>query len=279
MRICYTSDLHGRDMLYDQLAELLRQEQPDLAILGGDMLPDGDDHDPDGTQAAWVHAHLRPRLELWKRALPDLTFAFLMGNHDWLRSEQAVRAEQDAGLLTVLEVNRIWSCQGVKFLGCPLSPPTPHWVKDYERLDENGDAVPDFGGSVWATGPDGIGEVNAEQHFRTRPSMAAELARATVPPEPWILVAHTPPYDTGLDRLPNVDYPIGSKAVRAFVESNRPLCALHGHVHESPEVTGHWANDVSGVLCINPGQKHEQLHAVCFDTDRLRGSLWHTVLS
>jgi len=277
MRICYTSDFHGRSTLYDQLTGLLHQEEPDVVILGGDMLPDGEDQDPDGTQAAWVDVQLRPRVEAWKQSLPALSVAFLMGNHDWLRSERAVRAQQDAGLLVLLESQRIWSHQGVSFIGCPLSPPTPHWVKDYERLDEDADAVTDFSGSAWATGPDGIAEVQVEQHFRSRPSMAAELAAATIPPEPWIFVAHTPPIDTGLDRLPNVESPIGSKAVRRFIESHQPLCALHGHVHESPEVTGVWCQEVAGVLCMNPGQKPDRLHAVCFDSDRLRRSLWHTV--
>lgn len=277
MLVCFTSDFHGSETLYSQLEALLHHEKLDLLILGGDMLPDGQDHDPDGTQAAGVREYLAPRIDAWKQAVPGLAVAWLMGNHDWVRSERAVRAEQDAGCFTLLELQRVWNYNGVNFIGCSLSPPTPHWVKDYERLDQDGDQVPDFGGAVWATGSDGIGEVEAEDHFRRKPSLAAEFAAATIPDQPWILVAHTPPWNTNLDRLPNLDHPIGSKAVRNFVESRRPLCALHGHVHESPEVSGSYFDEVGGVLCINPGQSHQRLQAVFFDAEQPRATLRHTV--
>jgi Icc-related predicted phosphoesterase len=277
MRVCFSSDFHGRRILYDQLDDLLRREQPELLILGGDMLPDGEDHDPVGTQAAFVRGELAARVDAWKRAVPDLTVACVMGNHDWLGTEAAVRAEQDAGRWALLELQRVWSCRGVNFIGCSLSPPTPHWVKDYERLDTDGDPLPSFDGSIWATGSDGIGEVAPQSHYREKPSISAEFAEAVTPEIPWILIAHTPPYDSKLDRLPNLDHPIGSKAVRRFIESRRPLCALHGHVHESPGVTGSYFDEIGGVLCINPGQAHERLHAVLFDTQRPRATLRHTV--
>jgi Icc-related predicted phosphoesterase len=277
MRICFTSDFHGSRAQYDRLGDLLRRERPELAILGGDMLPDGEDHDPDGTQAAFVHDYLSPRIGIWKQEIPGLVVAFLMGNHDWLRSETAARAEHDAGRLVLLESRRVWSHKGVNFLGCPLSPPTPHWVKDYECLDAEGDEPAVFDGATWATGPNGVCEVDVRKYFREKPALATELDAAATPREPWILIAHAPPWNTKLDRLPSVDYPIGSKAVRSFVESRRPLCALHGHVHESPELTGSYFDEVGGVLCINPGQSHERLQAVLFDSERPRDTLQHTV--
>jgi Icc-related predicted phosphoesterase len=279
MRICYSSDFHGSRELYDQLETLLRREEPDLVILGGDMFPDGEDHDPAGTQAAWVREQFAPRIDAWKRAVPGLAIACLMGNHDWLGTETVVRAEQDAARFSLLELQRPRRYGGISFLGCPLSPPTPHWVKDYERLDMDDDQVPDFGAAVWATRANGIGEVDAEEHFRSNPPLAAEFAAAPTPDNPWILVAHAPPRGTKLDRLPNLDYPIGSRAVREFIESRRPLCALHGHVHESPQVTGSYFDEVGGVLCINPGQSHERLQAVLFDTNQLRATLRHTVFA
>jgi Icc-related predicted phosphoesterase len=279
MRICFSSDFHGRRMLYDQLGELLRREQPELVILGGDMFPDGQDRDPGGTQAAFVRDELAPMVDTWTRAVPGLAVACVMGNHDWLCTEAVVRSQQDAGRWVLLELQRVWNCKGVNFLGCPYSPPSPHWVKDYERLDMDGDRVPQFEGAVWATENGEIREVVAQQYFRGRPTLAAEFAAAAIPDDPWILIAHAPPHDTNLDRLPNLDYPIGSKAVRWFVEARQPLCALHGHVHESPIVTGSYLDEVGGVLCINPGQAHERLHAVLFDTERPRETLRHTVFA
>ena len=76
--------------------------------------------------------------------------------------------------------------------------------------------------AMWATWAGGICELDAAEYFRTSPSLAAELAAMATPGDPWILVAHAPPHDTKLDRLPNLDYPIGSKAVRAQIEAHPP---------------------------------------------------------
>jgi len=242
------------------------------------LLPDGDADDPPRSQARFVSTELVRHIARWKRAAPRLTVAFVMGNHDWLLTETAVRAEEAAGRLTLLEPRRLWRYNGIEFLGCPYSPPTPHWVKDYERLDLAGDRPPAEGGSVWDPERQSARPIGAAEHFGGRPTLAEELAAAPTPGGPWILVAHSPPHDSRLDRLPNLTYPIGSKAVRRFIEQRRPLCALHGHVHESPQATGAYADEVGGVLCINPGQAHEQLHAVLFDSARPRASLRHTVL-
>ena len=279
MRICLASDFHGSRTLYDQLEELLCRERPELVILGGDMLPDGQGHDPDGPQASWVRETFRSWIGGIRQVVPGLIVACCMGNQDWLRSEVAVRAEQDAGRLVLLEMRRVWNHQGINFLGCPFSPPSPHFAKDYERLDTGEDELPDFECAVLATGDDGIRELTVEAHFRQKPTIEAELAAIATPNQPWILVAHAPPFDTKLDRLPHLDHPIGSKAVRRFIESRRPFCALHGHVHEAPVVSGAYYDDVGGVLCINPGQGHERLHAVLFDTEQPRATLRHTVFA
>jgi Icc-related predicted phosphoesterase len=115
------------------------------------------------------------------------------------------------------------------------------------------------------------------QHFGGRATIAEELAQAPVAPDPWILVAHTPPYDSALDRLFNVPAPIGSRAVRRFIEERRPLVALHGHCHESPLLTGRYTERVGTTLCINPGQGNTRLHAVLFESERPAETLRHTV--
>jgi len=46
-----------------------------------------------------------------------------------------------------------------------------------------------------------------------------------------LMICHTPPYGTKLDRLVN-GQPVGSPAVRAFIEARRPTLAIVGHIHE-----------------------------------------------
>ena len=84
-------------------------------------------------------------------------------------------------------------------------------------------------------------------------------------PERLVLVAHPPPRATELDQAPAIteDFrvkmelgspqmiPVGSSAVREFIEARQPLLALHGHVHDSKGI-----QVIGRTVCINPGSEY-----------------------
>ena len=277
MRICYTSDLHGRLAHYERLTDILRGEEPELLILGGDMHSDSGPDDPLTTQVAFLEHEFLPRVDEWKASVPGLEVVCILGNHDLLCTQVAMQDQHEAGRLVLLDHKQVWEKDSLRLLGLPLAPPSPYWVKDYERLDLPGDRIPEIGGAVWDQAGQCLREVSPEEHFGRLPTLADELGNMPPVVEPWIFVCHAPPYGTKLDRLPEIDHPIGSRAVRAFIEQRQPFCALHGHVHESPDVTGCYHDYLGQTLCINPGQDHDRLHAVMFDTQRLIETLRHTV--
>lgn len=278
MRICFTSDLHGARRHYDELEELLRAETPDLLILGGDLMPDGDVDNPVESQLAFVRRDFMQRVDVWRSFAPRMTVTCLVGNHEWSCVEQALRSEQDAGRLVLLDHHHVWRHEGIGFLGFAITPPTPHNVKDFERRDMPDDDVPEFSGVIWDAARRQTRDAELVEHFRRQPTVAEELEQIETPAEPWILVAHAPPHGTKLDRLPGLSYPIGSRAVRAFIEQRQPYCSLHGHVHESPAVTGSYIDRLGRTLCVNPGQSRERLHAVLFDAEHPAQTIRHTVL-
>lgn len=65
---------------------------------------------------------------------------------------------------------------------------------------------------------------------------ARELIELAVPfvghSIPTILVSHAPPYGTLIDKLRNGRH-VGSKAIRNFIETNKPDFCLSGHIHEA----------------------------------------------
>ena len=84
-----------------------------------------------------------------------------------------------------------------------------------------------------------------------------------------LLLAHVPPFNSTLDLAPKVNkvetsdevvhdlsfgqpqlVPVGSTAVRRFIELHRPLVGLHGHVHEARGIAR-----VGATTCINPGSE------------------------
>jgi uncharacterized protein len=276
MRICFTSDFHGSPDLYAQLDQLLAGDPPDLLILGGDMFADGDAADPVASQRAYVEGEFLKTLRRWKSRQPGLAIAAILGNHDWGLMQDVLRVA-GRGDVSVLELGRPLSLGGINLVGYSITPPTPHFVKDLERLDRAEDEPPADGGMVWDATAGRPVAVTAAEHFAGRPSMQDELSRAAAATQPWILVAHAPPVGGKLDRLPTVPYPVGSHAVRAFILARQPLVSLHGHIHESPDVTGAYFEMLGATLCVNPGQSPTRLHAVLFDSVRPRETLRHTV--
>ncbi len=85
------------------------------------------------------------------------------------------------------------------------------------------------------------------------------------PAKPLVVVTHVPPYATRLDVAPKlrddlsvvisggepVMVPVGSTAVRTFLERTQPMLSLHGHIHESRGVA-----KVGRTLAINPGSAY-----------------------
>lgn len=61
-----------------------------------------------------------------------------------------------------------------------------------------------------------------------------------------ILVAHSPPRGI-LDRVGG-STPVGSTAVLKYVEENRPILSVHGHIHEDYGVV-----ERGGTVFVNPG--------------------------
>jgi uncharacterized protein len=85
-------------------------------------------------------------------------------------------------------------------------------------------------------------------------------------PEQAIFNLHCPPHASGIDDAPQLDedfrpvvkggqishIPVGSVAVRAAIESYKPLIGLHGHVHESSGT-----QLVGTARCFNPGSNYQ----------------------
>ncbi|MBU4491140.1 MAG: hypothetical protein KKD69_01600 [Euryarchaeota archaeon] len=69
-------------------------------------------------------------------------------------------------------------------------------------------------------------------------------------------VIHIPPNRLGLDRCYDGSE-AGSKAIYNFLKKYQPKLSLHGHIHESPEVTGRWYAQLGRTICIQPGQLNE----------------------
>lgn len=82
-----------------------------------------------------------------------------------------------------------------------------------------------------------------------------------------VAVLHAPPFGTGIDSAPKLSQdfkversmgeaqmvPVGSTAVRDFIQKYQPLLTLHGHIHEARGI-----KKIGRTICINPGSEYTE---------------------
>ena len=153
------------------------------------------------------------------------------GNDDFLEIDAALRGSD---VVEFAEGQRLTLADGHEMITTGYSNPTP-WNTERELPEDD------------------MADLLAR--------MTAEVQR----PESLVAVIHPPPYNSELDSAPALDdtlqmkmdaggvrmAPVGSTAVRSFIEQVQPMLGLHGHVHESRGVAR-----IGRTMCINPGSEY-----------------------
>jgi Icc-related predicted phosphoesterase len=275
--VVYTSDLHGHRLFYEQALELARARRARALILGGDLAP----HARPPEQRRFFEEYFLP---LFREFLGDPgspPVYYILGNDDW---RSGLPTLERAGIERLHHIHLAVRpfLAGTWITGLASVTVTPFGMKDWERWEEGLDD-PRARWDGWRSAPDGTlhefdfrGREDRERITRDLDAIeGAATAHGAAPP--LVCVFHAPPHRTPLDQIaPGVH--VGSREIRHFVERRRLLVALHGHIHESPAVSGRYADRVGGTICVNPGQRlGERLHAVWFDLADVEGTLTHTV--
>lgn len=275
MKILFATDLHGSEPHFARLTAVAGEVRPDVVVLGGDMLPDDSALDRANMgkgQPAWVRDKFRVIVAGIKNATGGKPILTVFGNHDWGSSVAAMNELATEGLVGILDLNTPVMIDGVTFLGYSSTPPTPWFVKDFERLDMPGDIPPLLGGARWDARFNRPSMLSAETLFNTRSTMKEELANLTAPAGVWVWVAHCPPHGSRLDQY-HGNNSWGSKAVREALVRLQPHLSLHGHIHESPSVTGEIRDAFGRTVAVNPGQSRSVLHYAVIEFNAADGTV------
>lgn len=96
-----------------------------------------------------------------------------------------------------------------------------------------------------------------------------------------IFIFHDPPYGVGLDNCKDGDK-VGSKSMTEFIKNSNAYMSLHGHIHESPKISGNWNAKIGNTISIQPGQseyKDCELKYVVIDTKDNTYELKNVIIS
>jgi Icc-related predicted phosphoesterase len=285
MKILFSSDLHGQERLYAELLSLAHELGSDCLLLGGDLLPTrlsslsalvsgGFDFNAGlRTQIDFIEATLAPLLNKFMDSHPGAHVFYIPGNHDWIAAMKHLAVQVPRAVDLHLRQERL---DGYRFVGYACVTDSSFWVKDYVRRDTPLDGhVPSRYAGI--STPRGIEPVAGGAYMQRHPSIQEELAGMGLDdPGHTICLFHSPPFNTGLDTLHD-GRPIGSRAIRAFITERQPLITLHGHIHESPFMSGIFQARIGRTLCVNAGHGHKRLHAVSFDPENPAETLAHSL--
>jgi len=158
-----------------------------------------------------------------------------------------------------------------EFIGMNFVVDYPFRLKDRCMKDTANYVIQRQLGTALLSTPAGWREVKDwSSYINTLPTIEDELNRLPRPVDvsKSVYVIHMLPAKLDLDKCESGEL-VGSMAVYNFLVKMRARLVLHGHIHESPDVTGKWYAWLQKTACIQPGQTYEGLAYVEIDLDKM----------
>ncbi len=269
----FVSDLHGKIYRYQTLFTEIELHKPEAVFLGGDLLPSAylKEQEYDDFFQEIIYSGFKNLQQKMHKDYPEVFL--ILGNDDSRAQEYRFIEAEKQGLWNYLHMKKIefknWTVYGYSYI-----PPTPFLYKDWERYDVSRFVDP---GCVHPT--------EGQRFFNTKEdiefcSIKKDLEKLFADDDlsKAILLFHSPPYKSLLDRAAldgvlvdhvPLDVHVGSIAVKELIEERKPLLSLHGHIHESSEITGEWKDKVNTTTAFNAAIPENKLSIIIFDPDNI----------
>ncbi|MFO7792928.1 MAG: metallophosphoesterase [Candidatus Saliniplasma sp.] len=274
MKCVFVSDLHGKKERFELLEKALRKYEPDALFLGGDLLP-GFTRDKSKVKKFLSEYLIRPLQNIREGLKKEIRCFVIMGNDDPRIFEDIFEGWDEDDVIDYVNL-RCVEFGTFNVCGYSFVPPTPFQLKDWEKYD-----VSRF---------TDVGAVSPEEGTRTFEIDEREMKYDTIkkdlerlkdksPPDKTIYLFHAPPYETDLDRADldgkevdhaPLDVHVGSIAIKNFIQDEQPFLTLHGHVHETVDLTSSWECKIRNSVCFSGVTSGTGLAVVIFDTEDLK---------
>lgn len=255
MKLLYTSDLHGNRVLYERLFK--RAEESDIGgvALGGDLCPRGGKSLPEwiAFQRSFLADYLISLITEFRLKFPSKQVYVMMGNDDFRKNQDIFQDAEQKGIVFYIHKKSAELWDGFSIVGYSFVNATPFRLKDWEKKDTPTSIDPvQLSSDVLRSAEEKRGTIEEDM------ALLAELST----PKKTIYILHAPPYNTNLDIITSGEH-VGSVAVRNFIEKENPLATLHGHIHESPKMSGSWLDVIGECVSVNVGSLHTMDRVAC----------------
>lgn len=277
MKNCFfVTDLHGSIDRYQKLFTKIEEELPNILFLGGDILPPIFSSSTNNYYDDFFEDILLKGFLKLKRALGSSypKVFLILGNDDGVYDEDRIILAENLGVWNYIH-NKIIRFGEYSVYGYNYVPPTPFQLKDWEKYDVSRYVDP--------------GCISPEDGKQSKELEKNEIKYSTIENDikklvneknvdKSIFLFHSPPYKTKLDRAAldgkmidyvPLDVHVGSIAIKRFIENQQPLLTLHGHIHESAEITGAWKDRIGKTYSFSAAHNGSELALVKFNLESL----------
>jgi len=266
------TDLHGVEWKFNKVYQLTEYFKPDVVINGGDMLPfKGNLLHQDKFVANFLDEYFL-KFESMK-----IYYLGLLGNDDLIIFDELFQNICDKYDYIENVAQKRFKIEGreYEFIGMNWVTDLPFGLKDRARKDTKDFEYPKQIGKQYLSTPNGWKKLEDWFSYAEKlPTIEVEIRNLVKPFDMSnaIYIIHNPPSNLDLD----VCYDgrkVGSKATYQFIKENQPKVSFHGHIHESPDISGKWYSYLDRTLCIQPGQSHQHenfLNYVLLDLETMK---------
>lgn len=274
MKCIFVTDLHGIKKRFAKLFEIIKKEKPDGVFIGGDILPN--EYSIEKDIQSFLDRNVFAKIEEIKNMTnKKIHFFVIMGNDDPRIFEKYFIKAMEKNIINYVN-EKIVKFGDLFVVGYAYVPPTPFQLKDWEKYD-----VSRFV-DVGAVSPEkGVRTMDIKKDVMRFSTIKEDLEKIAkkMKMKKTIFLFHSPPYNTNLDRASldgkSLDYApldvhVGSIAIKKFIEKRHPFITLHGHVHESTNITGFWKEKIGKTISFSAAHdNNKEVSIVRFDTENL----------
>ena len=258
--ILFTADIHGNIKQYEKLFQKAQSENINAVIIGGDIAPKDPAHRTIRDQKEFLERKLFPAIKKFRKNNQHCKVYLMLGNDDFRSNINSLREnEKDCGFISI-HGKCIRFHEDFKIIGYSYVPLTPFIHKDWEKLDLKNKDETLTRGEFRRIGNKARGKEFVEVKFNLKKrtdTIENDLKSLFqgVEPKRTILVSHAPPYGTCLDMV-DADIHVGSEAIMKLIKDKQPYLTLHGHIHETVEISGNFKELIKKTISACAGNDH-----------------------
>ncbi len=252
MRLLFCADIHGNEMQYFKIFQ--HAKNYDALIFGGDLCVKNLDM---RSQRTFLENYLIPRIKELKEVKPDLKIYIMFGNDDFAGNLDVLNKHNDE-IYQVIMQRKLPFDDNFNIVGYPYIPVTPFRIKDWEKWDlgqKDNRQIFELERDIILEGVQTWNMRYEGKKFSLddKESIESDLYELMADePEKNICIFHSPPFNTDLDVTYTKDH-VGSLAMRMAIEGFQPFLTLHGHIHETVEMSGKYMDRLGDTISASVG--------------------------